>query len=154
MTACSAGILLYKYVGRELQVLLVHPGGPFWKNKDEGAWSIPKGLHEGDENPLTTAKREFAEETGYEIDGKFIDLGEIRQPSRKVVHAWAIEHDLDAANISSNTFSLEWPKNSGNLQTYPEIDRAEWFNIDQARRRILKGQAAFLDRLLAAIDSV
>ena len=151
MTVRSAGILLYKYVGDELRIMLVHPGGPFWVNKDEGSWSIPKGLYEEDENPLTAARREFNEETGYDIDGDFVDLGEIKQPSRKIVHAWAIEHDLSTADISSNTFSLEWPKNSGNVKTYPEIDRAEWFNIDRARRKILKGQAGFIDRLLACI---
>lgn len=152
MTVRSAGILLYKYTDAKLQLLLVHPGGPFWVNRDEGAWSIPKGEYEENEDPLGAAQREFKEETGYEIDGHFIDLGEIRQPSRKIVHTWAIERDLDTARITSNLFSLEWPRNSGKFRNYPEIDRAEWFGIAQARRKILRGQAGFIDRLIVEIN--
>lgn len=148
MSVRSAGILPYRYTDAGLQLMLVHPGGPFWSNKDQGAWSITKGVCAEDENPLAAAKREFKEETGYEIDGDFIDLGEIRQPSRKIVHVWAVEHDLDTANIISNTFSLEWPKNSGSISTYPEIDRGEWFGIDQAKLKILKGQVGFIEKLL------
>ena len=131
--------------------MLVHPGGPFWANRDDGAWSIPKGIFESDENPLQAAKREFREETGYEIEGNFIDLGEIKQPSGKIIHAWAIERDIDTANIMSNTFALEWPKNSGNVKEYPEIDKGEWFKIDQAQRKILKGQVGFIEKLIAML---
>ena len=131
--------------------MLVHPGGPFWANRDDGAWSIPKGIFESDENPLQAAKREFREETGYEIEGNFIDLGEIKQPSGKIIHAWAIERDIDTANIMSNTFALEWPKNSGNVKEYPEIDKAEWFKIDQAQCKILKGQVGFIEKLIAML---
>ncbi|MGD8572431.1 MAG: NUDIX domain-containing protein, partial [Gammaproteobacteria bacterium] len=106
----SAGILLYRFHGDELQVLLVHPGGPFWVNKEDGAWSLPKGLYDDTEEPLDAAKREFREETGYDIAGDFVDLGEIKQPSKKLIHAWAVEGGLDANQISSNTFSMEWPK--------------------------------------------
>jgi predicted NUDIX family NTP pyrophosphohydrolase len=147
MSVRSCGILLYRYENKMLQVMLAHPGGPFWAKKDEGAWSIPKGIVEGDEEPLAAAKREFGEETGHEIDGDFIDLGELKQPSRKIVHAWAIERDFDVHALKSNTFSLEWPKHSGNVREYPEIDRAEWFGIGEAKTKILKGQAGFIDRL-------
>ena len=147
MSVRSCGILLYRYENKMLQVMLAHPGGPFWAKKDEGAWSIPKGIVEGDEEPLAAAKREFGEETGHEIDGDFLDLGELRQPSRKIVHAWAIESDFDVNALKSNTFSLEWPKHSGKIFAYPEIDRAEWFGIDEAKTKILKGQAGFIDRL-------
>jgi predicted NUDIX family NTP pyrophosphohydrolase len=151
MTVRSAGILLFRCREGQVQVLLVHPGGPFWAKKDEGAWSIPKGLFEDGEDPLAAARREFAEETGVEIDGAFIELGELRQPSRKVVHAFALDHDLDPAVVVSNTFELEWPRHSGALRAYPEIDRAGWFGIAEAREKILKGQAGFLDRLLAIL---
>ena len=132
--------------------MLVHPGGPFWVRKDKGAWSIPKGLFEADEEPLTAARREFREETGVDIDGVFLPLGELRQPSGKVIHAWAAEGDLDPDKVRSNTFQLEWPKHSGTVRTYPEIDRAAWFPIAEARERILKGQAPFLDRLLIVVQ--
>jgi predicted NUDIX family NTP pyrophosphohydrolase len=142
---------LFRRVGREIEVLLAHPGGPFWKNKDDGAWSIPKGEYGEDEDPLAAAKRELAEETGLTPSGDFIPLGEIRQPGGKVVTAWALEGDFeasfDAEHLHSNTFSMPWPPGSGKLQEFPEIDRAEWFAMDVARRKILKGQAQFLDRL-------
>jgi predicted NUDIX family NTP pyrophosphohydrolase len=144
----SAGILLFKYADGRLQVMLVHPGGPFWAKKDDGAWSIPKGLLEEAEPALEAAKREFKEETGFDVDGEFIELGEITQPSRKIVHAWALERDLDVTKIKSNTFTLEWPKNSGNVRQYPEVDKAQWFDVDQAREKILKGQTGFIDRLI------
>lgn len=132
--------------------MLVHPGGPFWAGKDDGAWSMAKGLYEhGDENPIEAAKREFREETGFEAEGRFIDLGELKQPSRKVVHAWAVDQDLDAGRIVSNTFTLEWPRNSGNLKEYPEVDRAEWFHVKEAKRKILKGQRDFIGRLVEAL---
>ena len=127
--------------------MLVHPGGPFWARKDEGAWSIPKGILDENEDPLDAAKREFNEETGLEADGDFIELGEVKQPSGKIVHAWALEKDLDVREIQSNSFTMEWPKNSGKIREYPEIDRAGWFGLDEARTKILKGQLALLDRL-------
>jgi predicted NUDIX family NTP pyrophosphohydrolase len=147
----SAGVLLFRRKVHEIEVLLAHPGGPFWKNKDDGAWSIPKGEYADDEDPLAAAKREFAEETGLAPSGDFVPLGEIRQPGGKVITAWALEVDfetsLDTKLLRSNTFSLPWPPRSGKLQEFPEIDRAEWFPLDVARRKILKGQAEFLDRL-------
>jgi predicted NUDIX family NTP pyrophosphohydrolase len=147
----SAGILLFRRAGSEIEVLLAHPGGPFWKNKDDGAWSIPKGEYAENEDPLAAAKREFTEETGLTPSGDFIPLGEIRQPGGKVVTAWALEGGFaapfDAVQLHSNTFSMPWPPGSGRLQEFPEIDRAEWFPLDVARRKILKGQAKFLDRL-------
>ena len=151
MSKDSAGILLFRLKNKRLEVMLVHPGGPFWAKKDYGAWSIPKGLFEEDENPLDAAKREFREETGFEIDGKFIELGKLKQPSTKTVHAWALKKDLDVKDIVSNTFKLEWPKNSGRVQEYPEVDKADWFNVEQAKRKILKGQKVFIDRLVETI---
>ena len=127
--------------------MLVHPGGPFWARKDEGAWSIPKGILDENENALDAAKREFNEETGLEADGDFIELGEVKQPSGKIVHAWALEKNLDVTEIQSNSFTIEWPKNSGKMTEYPEIDKAGWFSLDEARTKILKGQLALLDRL-------
>lgn len=148
----SAGILLYRYQDEALQVLLVHPGGPYWVNKDAGAWSIPKGLFEADEKPLEAAKREFEEETGFKVEGDFIPIGTLKQPSKKVVHAFAVEGDIDASKISSNTFSLEWPPKSGQMQEIPEIDRGEWFDLDTARKKISKGQVEFLDRLITRLS--
>lgn len=150
----SGGILLFRYILGRLQVMLVHPGGPFWKKKDEGAWSIPKGLLEEDEAALEAAKREFAEETGFDIDGEFIELGELKQPSRKVVHAWALEKDLNVSQVKCNSFSLEWPPKSGTIKEYPEIDKAQWFDIEEARKKILKGQAQFLDRLISRLKYI
>ena len=143
----SAGVLLFRRIANELEVLLAHPGGPFWKNKDDGAWSIPKGEYGENEDPLTAAKREFKEETGRTLSGDFIPLGEIRQPGGKVVTAWAVEGDFDTTNLRSNTFSMPWPPRSGKLQEFPEIDHAEWFPLEVARRKVLKGQAELLDRL-------
>jgi predicted NUDIX family NTP pyrophosphohydrolase len=145
----SAGLLLFRHSRGAIEVLLGHPGGPFWKNRDEGAWSIPKGLVAAGERPLAAAKREFAEETGYRPRGRFIPLGEARQPGGKVVHVWAVEGDWDAAKLQSDSFEMEWPPRSGRLQRFPELDRAAWFSVPEARKRILKGQAVFLDRLLA-----
>ena len=144
----SAGVLLYRRAGRRLEVLLAHPGGPFWKNKDDGAWSIPKGEYGENEDPLAAAKREFAEETGLSLPGDFIPLGEVRQPGGKVVTAWAVEREFDVAQLRSNTFSMPWPPGSGKSQEFPEIDRVAWFSVDDARRRILKGQTELLDRLV------
>jgi len=147
MAVHSAGILLFRFKSDKLEVMLVHPGGPFWARKDEGAWSIPKGLFDENETPLDAAKREFNEEIGLEVDGQFIELGEVKQPSGKIVHAWALEKDLDVTEIKSNSFTIEWPKNSGKMREYPEIDRADWFSLDEAREKILRGQIALLDRL-------
>ena len=146
----SAGLLLFRRSAAVLEVLLGHPGGPFWQNKDDGAWSIPKGLIGADEAALSAARREFVEETGHDPDGDFLPLGEARQPGGKVVQAWAIEGDWDPALIRSNNFEMEWPPRSGRRRTFPEIDRAAWFAIADARRKILKGQGVFVDRLLEA----
>jgi predicted NUDIX family NTP pyrophosphohydrolase len=143
----SAGILLFRRIGPEPEVLLVHPGGPFWKNKDEGAWSIPKGEYDQNEDPLAAAKRELEEETGLRPAGDFISLGEVRQSGAKTVTAWAVEGTCDAANIRSNTFSMPWPPGSSELREFPEVDRAEWFALEIARRKILKGQTELLERL-------
>ncbi len=149
MAKHSAGILVYCFREGHLEVLLVHPGGPFWAKKDTGAWSIPKGEfdYEG-EDPLIAAKREFEEETGHTVDGDFICLGHLKQSGGKVVHAWAVEADFDASGIQSNTFSMEWPPRSGKKQEFPEVDRAGWFDIETSRAKMVKGQAAFVDRLL------
>lgn len=151
MSVYSAGILLYRLRDNAVEVLLAHPGGPFWSGKDEAAWSIPKGQSEANEDSLQAAKREFREETGFEVDGQFIDLGTIRQPSRKMIQIWALEHDMDADRLQSNEFTLEWPRKSGIMMQFPEIDRAEWFDIERARQKIHKGQAGFLDRLISKI---
>jgi predicted NUDIX family NTP pyrophosphohydrolase len=143
----SAGLLPFRKVNGQLEVFLVHPGGPFWVRKDEGAWSIPKGEYSAKEDPLEAAKREFKEETGVEAVGDFLALGESKQPGGKLVTAWALENDLDPSTIQSNTFSLEWPPKSGKVQEFPEIDRGEWFPLREARTKILKGQVPFLDRL-------
>jgi predicted NUDIX family NTP pyrophosphohydrolase len=136
-----------------LEVLLVHPGGPFWKNKDDGAWSIPKGEYAETENALDAARREFREETGFEPGAELIPLGEIRQPSRKIVSAWAFEGDCDPAALHSNTFSIEWPPKSGQTREFPEVDRAAWFPIDVARTKLLKGQLPFLDKLILKLQA-
>ncbi len=147
MSKKSAGLLLFREAAGDLEVMLVHPGGPFWAKKDEGAWSIPKGEFEDDEDPLAAAKREFAEETGGAPAGEMIPLDPLRQPSGKLVYAWAVRYEFDPAELKSNTFSMEWPPKSGRYQDFPEIDRAAWFNRETARRKILKGQAPFLDQL-------
>jgi len=143
----SAGLLLYRWGDAGLEVLLAHPGGPFWAKKDLGAWSIPKGEFHENEEPLAAARREFAEEIGTRIDGAVLALTPLQQPSRKVIHAFAIEHDLNVERISSNTFELEWPPKSGKMQAVPEVDRASWFPLPEARRRIQKGQVLILDEL-------
>lgn len=143
----SAGLLLFRESRGVLEVLLVHPGGPFWARKDAGAWSIPKGEFDADEEPLAAARREFAEETGTAVDGEFIELQPVRQPSGKVVHAWAVRADFDPAQLRSNTFSMEWPPKSGQLREFPEVDRAAWFALDQARAKIQPGQLPLLDQL-------
>jgi predicted NUDIX family NTP pyrophosphohydrolase len=148
MAKRSAGILLHRRRGEDAEVLLVHPGGPFWAKKDLGAWTIPKGEHTEAEEPMACALREFAEETGTALPpGELLDLGEIRQKAGKIVRAWAAEGDLDAAAVVSNTFEMVWPPRSGQLRSFPEIDRAGWFGLADARERILPAQAPFLDRL-------
>jgi predicted NUDIX family NTP pyrophosphohydrolase len=148
----SAGILLFRGSAPELEVLLVHPGGPLWARRDAGAWSIPKGEYEEDEEPAAAALREFTEELGSPPpEGELIDLGEVRQRSGKLVRAWALPGDLDASAIRSNTFALEWPPRSGRIGEFPEVDRAEWFTLDAARERINPGQVPLLDRLAHAV---
>lgn len=143
----SAGILMYRYCASMLEIFLVHPGGPFWKNKDAGAWSIPKGEFDNGEDRLEAAKREFHEETGSSVTGNFIALGPARQASGKLVYAWAVEGDCKAESIKSNSFIIEWPPRSGKRKEFPEVDRAGWFSIDVAREKILKGQLPLLDQL-------
>ena len=143
----SAGLLLFRETGGQLEVLLVHPGGPFWAKKDAGAWSIPKGEFEKDEDPLAAAMREFEEETGCTVAGEAIPLKPLRQPGGKVVYAWAMKADFDPAHLRSNTFTMEWPPKSGNHKEFPEIDRAAWFSLEDAGHKILKGQSGFLAQL-------
>jgi predicted NUDIX family NTP pyrophosphohydrolase len=148
MAKRSAGILMYRRNGERMQFLLVHPGGPFWAKKDDGAWSIPKGLCQEGEDPLAAARREFEEETGCVPSGDFIDLGHFRQPGGKIIAAWAVAGDFDTANLKSNLFSMEWPPKSGQMQEFPEADRAEWFEPAHARLKILKGQVPIIQTLL------
>lgn len=144
----SAGILLYRLTAAGPEVLLVHPGGPFWAKKDAGAWSIPKGLYEEGEDPLAAAKREFAEETGCVPAGDFWPLGAFKQAGGKIVEAWAVEGDFDLSAFRSNTFIIEWPPRSGTMVEFPEADRAAWFGIEDAMLKIVKGQAPILAALL------
>lgn len=147
MAKLSAGILLYRIKDSETQVMLVHPGGPFWKNKDLGAWSIPKGEYQIGEDPLEHAKREFKEETGQSIKGKFTQLMPVKQAGGKIVTAFAVEGDLDVTKIKSNTIPIEWPPKSGKFQQIPEVDRGAWFDLVTARTKINGAQAAFLDQI-------
>ncbi len=147
MASSSAGILMYRRQERELLVLLVHPGGPFWKAKDDGAWSIPKGEHGPSEDAETAARREFQEELGVAPAGAMRSLGRLRQRGGKWVEAFAIESDFDVGNVKSNSFAMEWPPKSGKIQNFPEIDRAQWFLMERARAKILPSQLPFLDRL-------
>ena len=147
MNKRSAGILMYRRRGRETEVLLVHPGGPYWSRKDDGAWSIPKGLYDESEDPLVAAKREFEEETGCVPKGPFVALGTFRQPSGKQLSAWAIEGEFDLRAFKSNMFTMEWPPKSGRMQAFPEVDRAAWFSLGEAARKIVKGQAPIVDTL-------
>ena len=144
----SAGILLYRKINNTLQVFLAHPGGPFFKNKDEGSWTIPKGEFLDDEEPLAAAKREFQEETCQPIDGDFISLGSVKQKSGKTVFAWAVEGDIDPENITSNVFDLEWPPRSGKMIAIPEVDRAEWFDVAIAKQKINPAQVPLVERLV------
>ena|ERR1700730_6331925 len=147
----SAGILMYRRRPVGVELLLVHPGGPFWAKKDLGAWSIPKGEYADGEEPLAVARREFEEETGMRVAGDFAPLGEIVAPGRKIVTAFALEGDFDPATLRSNAFELEWPPKSGRRQSFPEIDRAQWFAPGEARRKILAGQSELIGRLLAML---
>jgi len=147
MAKRSAGVLLFRRREGRLQVLLIHPGGPLWARRDEGAWSIPKGEIEPGEDPLTAARREFREETGGSADGRAVALTPCQQKGGKIVEAWAIEGDFDPARLCSNTFSMEWPPRSGKRVEVPEADRAAWFGLDEARRKILEGQVPLLDEL-------
>jgi predicted NUDIX family NTP pyrophosphohydrolase len=152
MARQSAGILLYRMRGAGPEVLLVHPGGPFWARRDAGAWSIPKGEYADGDDPIATARREFEEETGSPLPpGDLIELDSITQKGGKVVSAWAAEGDLDADAIQSNTFRMEWPPRSGRWATFPEVDRAGWFDVETAREKLIPAQAEFLDRLLVAL---
>ena len=144
----SAGILLYRKNEDQLQVFLVHPGGPFFKNKDLGAWSIPKGEYISDEEPLTAAKREFNEETGHTVDGDFIELNAVKLKSGKTVKAWALEGDINHTTVSSNLFEMEWPPKSGKMQSFVEVDRGDWFTIDEARLKINAGQINLIEQLV------
>jgi predicted NUDIX family NTP pyrophosphohydrolase len=151
MGKMSAGILLYRYRGHTLQVFLVHPGGPFWARKDAGAWSIPKGEYDTGEDPLAAALREWEEETGIPLEASkqaFIALDPIKQKGGKTVYAWAREGDIDPAEVRSNTFEMEWPPRSGKKASFPEVDKCGWFNIPEARQKILEGQLPLIDALL------
>ena len=147
MAKKSAGLLLFRGSANALEVLLVHPGGPFWAKKDDGAWSIPKGELSDGEDALSAAIREFEEETGSPIAGEFVPLEPVTQQSGKIVYAWAIAGDFDLSGLRSNTFKMEWPPRSGQQREFPEVDRAAWFDLASARQKILKGQAPLLDQL-------
>ncbi|RIL05385.1 MAG: NUDIX hydrolase [Proteobacteria bacterium] len=151
MPATSAGLLLFRDGAGGLEVFLVHPGGPFWARRDLGAWSLPKGETSAGEDLLCAAQRELQEETGFAVDGPAIALGSVRQKSGKIVHAWAVCADVDPAALRSNVFEVEWPRGSGARRAFPEVDRAAWFDVGEARRRILPAQEPFLDRLIEAL---
>lgn len=153
MPRISAGLLMYRVQEGVLQVLLVHPGGPFFRNKDDGAWSIPKGEPHGDEDLLITAQREFAEETGLTPQGPFVPLKPIRQKGGKTVHAWAFPGDCDPRTLRSNTFAMEWPPKSGRQAEFPEVDRGEFFGVAAAKKKIKAGQEALIDELAAMLNS-
>ena len=146
MSKKSSGRLAYRRRAGHMEIFLIHPGGPYWTRKDDGAWSIPKGEFTVEE-PLEAAKREFTEETGFQTNGPYRILAPIRQPSGKLIHAWAFEGDFDPAAIRSNTFPLEWPPGSGMVRDFPEADRAGWFSIEKAREKIIRGQTGFIDEL-------
>lgn len=152
MAVYSAGLLLHRVDGDVVEVLIGHPGGPFWARKDDGAWSIPKGEYDSGRNPGDAARREFAEELGCPApDGPRLDLGAVKQPSGKVLTVFAVAADLDVTAVRSNTFSMEWPKGSGRLREFPELDRVAWLTVEQAGVKLLKGQRVFLDRLMAGM---
>jgi predicted NUDIX family NTP pyrophosphohydrolase len=148
----SAGLLLFRGSAESLEVLLVHPGGPFWARKDDGAWSIPKGEFSDNEEPLAAAIREFEEETGQSVAGDFVPLEPVRQTGGKTVFAWAVRADFDPSQLRSNLFQLEWPPRSGRQREFPEVDRAAWFDLASAKRKILNGQLPLLEHLSAAVQ--
>jgi predicted NUDIX family NTP pyrophosphohydrolase len=148
----SAGILLYRFSKASLELFLVHPGGPFWKGKETGAWTIPKGEFTDDEEPLAAAIREFEEETGTAIKGNFIELQPVKQKAGKMVYCWAVEGDIDADTIQSNTYKQEWPYKSGKWQSFPEVDKAAWFSVEEAKEKINPAQAAFIDELIDLLN--
>ena len=154
MAKTSAGLLMYRIRNSQLEIFLVHPGGPFWRNKDDGVWSIPKGEYDDNEDPLEAARREFKEETGFEAKGDFIPLSPLRQPSRKIIIAWAFEGDCNADAIRSNMFAMEWPPGSGRQTEFPEVDRARWFPIHIARTKLVKGQVGFIEQLCEKLMDV
>lgn len=151
MAAKSAGVLVYRKQGGALQVLLVHPGGPFWAKRDAGAWSIPKGEYADEEQPEAAARREFAEETGWTLAGDLTPLGEVRQKAGKAVTAFSAEGDFDPATLKSNDFEMEWPPRSGRRKSFPEVDRAKWFSLEEASEKMIEGQRPLLDRLAALV---
>jgi len=148
----SAGILLYRFNQQSLELFLVHPGGPFWKGKETGAWTIPKGEFGDDEEPLAAAIREFKEETGTALNGNFIELQPIKQKAGKLVYCWAVEGTIDADNIASNTYKQEWPYKSGKWQSFPEVDKAAWFSVEEAKEKINPAQVAFIDELIQFLN--
>lgn len=152
MAEHSGGILAYKYIDGKLEVMLAHPGGPFWAKKDEAAWSIPKGQQEGDESILDTAKREFEEETSCKIEAELLPLGTIKQSSNKQITIFAVEMEIDVDKVKSNLFEMEWPPKSGNIQSFPENDKAQWFTVEEAKKKIFKGQRGFLDKLIEVLN--
>ncbi|HJV66057.1 MAG TPA: NUDIX domain-containing protein [Geomonas sp.] len=152
MSKTSAGLLMYRRRDHQLELFLVHPGGPFWAKKDAGSWSIPKGEYQGGDDPLQAARREFQEETGFQVEGEFRELNLVRQPGGKQVRAWAVEGDCDAGGIISNLFSMEWPPRSGRKAEFPEVDRAGWFSVEVSREKILKGQLPFIDELCQLLE--
>lgn len=149
----SAGILLYRIKDSKTEFFLVHPGGPFWAKKDNGAWSIPKGEFSESENPQAAAIREFTEETGHKISGEFIELKPVKQKGGKTVYCFALRKDIDPKDITSNTFEMEWPPKSGRKQSFPEIDRAGWFEEEEARKKILESQVPFIDELINKVKT-
>ncbi|TPK57681.1 NUDIX domain-containing protein [Mesorhizobium sp. B2-4-19] len=153
MAKRSAGLLIYRRIDGDIRVLLVHPGGPFWARKDEGAWSIPKGLIDEDEDELAAAQREAGEELGITVDGSFARLGDYKQPGGKIVIAWSVEADLDATATRSNTFIMEWPPKSGSMKEFPEVDRTGWFSLPEAEVKMLVGQRPMLADLAAQLES-
>ena len=148
----AAGIIVYRTGNKKPEIFLCHPGGPFFKNKDLGVWQFPKGEFENDEEPIAAAKREFKEETGQEINGEFISLAPVRYKNGKMIYAWAVKGEVDAGSVTSNTFSLEWPPKSGKYMDVPEMDRAEWFAFEEARKKILPALVPFLDELAGRIN--
>jgi predicted NUDIX family NTP pyrophosphohydrolase len=153
MPKTSAGILVYKYIQESVAILLVHPGGPFWAKKDLNSWSVPKGEYNEPEDAFEAAKREFIEETGFLPDGEFIRLETVKQPGGKIVHTWAVKGDFDVTEMKSNLFSMEWPPKSGKLKEFPEIDRAEWFNVESAKLKIIKGQIPIIESLEMILEN-